>query len=75
MEKKFSLILDDEFMLYCKINNITDIEKLAKETFQKGFTILKYGEEPKGFLMSREKAREIAEIPKEKVKNTNLYDE
>lgn len=41
-----SLILDNEFLEYCKLNNIEDIEKLAKEVFKQGFTILKYGKEP-----------------------------
>ena len=40
------LTLDDEFIQYCKLNNIEDIEKLARETFNRGFTILKYGEKP-----------------------------
>lgn len=46
MKKKNSLILDDEFIQYCELNNIVDIEKLARETFNRGFTILKYGEQP-----------------------------
>jgi hypothetical protein len=45
---KSSLTLDNEFLKYCEINNITDPEKLAKEIFQKGFTIVKYGEIPNG---------------------------
>jgi len=35
--------LDDDFLQYCRLNNVEDIEKLAKETFKKGFDILKYG--------------------------------
>jgi hypothetical protein len=46
--QKSSLTLDNEFLKYCEINNITDPEKLAKEIFQKGFTIVKYGEIPNG---------------------------
>jgi hypothetical protein len=46
MVKKPSLILDDEFIQYCKLNDIEDIEKLAKEIFKKGFTMLKYGDRP-----------------------------
>jgi poly(3-hydroxyalkanoate) synthetase len=38
--------LDDEFIQYCKLNNIEDIEKLAREVFNQGFAILKYGKEP-----------------------------
>ena len=47
MKKKNSLILDDEFIQYCKLNNIEDIEKYAKEVFNKGFTLIKYGDPPK----------------------------
>ena len=46
MEKKCYLTLDNEFLQYCKLNNIDDVEKLAKETFKKGFDILKYGIAP-----------------------------
>lgn len=41
-----SLILDDEFLEYCKLNNIEDIEKFAREVFNRGFTIIKYGTIP-----------------------------
>lgn len=47
MQKSF-LTLDNEFLKYCEINNIIDPEKLAKEIFQKGFSIIKYGETPNG---------------------------
>ena len=50
MEKKCSLILDKEFIQYCKLNDIEDVEKLAKETFQKGFALLKYGDPPSAKL-------------------------
>lgn len=46
MKKKYSLILDNDFVSYCEINNITDIEKKAKEIFEKGFLFLKYGYNP-----------------------------
>jgi hypothetical protein len=48
MKEKNCLTLDKEFLDYCKLNKIEDVEKLAKETFNKGFTILKYGETPFG---------------------------
>ena len=44
MKQNNYLILDDEFINYCKLNSVTDINKLAIETFNRGFTILKYGE-------------------------------
>ena len=48
MKKRNLLTLGDEFLEYCKLNNIEDIEKLGKDTFQRGFTILKYWESPTG---------------------------
>ena len=50
MKQKSTLTLDKEFILYCEINNIDDINKLANETFSRGFSLLKYGETPFGEL-------------------------
>jgi len=50
-----SLILDDEFLQYCELNNIEDIQKLAKETFKKGFDLLKYGDMPVNRLTPSDK--------------------
>ena len=61
MKKKNSLILDDEFINYCQLNNIDDIDKLAKETFNRGFTLLKYGDKPK---IIQKKEPKIVETPK-----------
>jgi radical SAM superfamily enzyme len=62
-------MLDDEFIRYCELNNITDIEGTAKKIFQRGFTIEKYGETP-----TTAKGKEvevikevIKEIPVEKI--------
>lgn len=55
MKKKSSLILDNEFLLYCEINGIENIDKLAKETFDRGFSLLKYGETPTGNTTIKEK--------------------
>lgn len=46
MKKKYTLILDDEFIQYCELNKIDNIEDLARKTFNKGFTSLKYGDTP-----------------------------
>ena len=46
MEKKNYLTLDKEFIQYCKLNNIEDIETKANEVFKMGFNILKYGYNP-----------------------------
>lgn len=46
MEKKYSLTLDDEFIKFCQLNGITDIEKKAKEIFNAGFNMEKYGNNP-----------------------------
>jgi hypothetical protein len=48
MVKKSTLTLDKEFTQYCELNKIEDVGKLAKETFNRGFSILKYGETPTG---------------------------
>jgi hypothetical protein len=47
MEPKLLLTLDDEFIQFCKVNNITDIEGYAKEIFNKAFLSVKYGDKPK----------------------------
>ena len=54
--KKNSLTLSDEFIQYCKLNNIEDIDKLAEKTFEKGFNLLKYGDKP--FLPQSPSSRE-----------------
>ena len=64
MKKKNTLILDDEFISYCELNRIEDIDKLAKETFNRGFTLLKYGETPNGINNTKEI---IKEVPIEKI--------
>jgi len=63
MNKKYTLTLDNEFTQFCEMNNITNIEKKAQETFNRGFTILKYGETPTG-----NKIIEYVEVPKEIIK-------
>lgn len=82
-----SLILDNEFLQYCKLNNIEDIEKLAKETFNRGFAILKYGMVPSGTKikeMVEEKIKKNPDVVKAvtetvieitKADKDNLYDE
>ena len=77
MKKKSLLTLDDEFMKYCELNNITDTESLAKKIFQRGFTIEKYGETPsmakgKEKIIEKEVIKEIKvevikEVPVEKI--------
>ena len=79
MKKKNYLTLDDEFLQYCKLNNIEDIEKTAKDVFSRGFTILKYGEipignKPKERVVEKEIIKEvivekeiIKEVPVEKI--------
>jgi len=69
-----SLILDDEFIQYCELNNIEDIEKFAREIFNRGFTILKYGEKPQ---IKENKVVTPSKVVKTNVMkdNNNLYDE
>lgn len=80
MEKKFSLILDKEFIDYCILNNIDDIEGTAKKTFNIGFTTLKYGSKPQ-ITEGKEKTKivsssrpEVTSVP-QKEKTNSLYDE
>ena len=62
MKQKNNLILDNEFLQYCELNGIEDIDKLAKETFKRGFTILKYGETPFGKQQTKEVIKEVEKI-------------
>ena len=62
MVKKNSLTLDNEFIQYCQLNNIDNVEKLANETFKRGFAILKYGETPNSNVTEK-----IVEVIKEVV--------
>jgi len=79
MEKKYSLTLDKEFIQYCKLNNIEDIESKANEVFKQGFTILKYGTIPNVPIQKKpEPTNMIKEGEKPVVKLTpkkDLYDE
>lgn len=71
MKQKHTLTLDNEFIEYCKLNNITDIDKKAKEVFSRGFTILKFGETPSGSktIEKIEVIKEvIVEVPVEVIK-------
>ena len=71
MKKKPSLILDDEFIQYCELNQIKTVNKLAKETFDRGFSILKFGETP-----SIARGREtIKEVEKEIIKEIEVIKE
>lgn len=69
MNEKHCLILSDEFIRFCQLNKIENIEKTAKETFERGFTILKYGDVPNVKLpqipQNKEKTEDI-KIVKEK---------
>lgn len=89
--KKNYLTLNDEFIKYCEINNINDVEKFADKLFQRGFTIEKYGETPKGIKISSSENKlyedeinklknEIAELKikleeKKGKEDKNIYDE
>lgn len=67
-KNKTTLNLDDEFLQYCLINNIKDIDKLAKQTFNNGFSLLKYPNTP--INTTKEKIIEkeiIKEVPVEKI--------
>lgn len=63
MKPKSTLILDNEFIQYCELNKIINVDKLAQETFNRGFSLLKYGETPNG-----NRVKEIVEVQKEVIK-------
>ena len=63
MKPKSTLILDNEFIQYCALNKIDNVDKLAQETFNRGFSLLKYGETPTG-----NRTKEIVEVTKEIIK-------
>lgn len=76
MNQKNYLTLDDEFLKYCELNKIHDVEKLSKEIFKKGFNIVKYGETPMGSSSQKIVEKEvivekivevIKEVPVEKI--------
>lgn len=78
MKKKTSLTLDNEFLQYCEINDIKDPEKLAKQVFDRGFSLLKYGETPIGaksepkiiekeVIVEKEVIKEVEKIIEKKV--------
>jgi hypothetical protein len=66
--------LDDEFVQYCELNNISDIEAYAKKLFNEKFTSIKYPSNP---FISITPIPVIADkvINKIKEKKTNLYGE
>ena len=45
-----TITLSKEFIEYCKLNDINDIDKFVNEVFQRGFTIMKYGAIPNSFM-------------------------
>jgi hypothetical protein len=55
--------LDNEFIQYCELNKILNVDKLAQETFNRGFSLLKYGETP-----TSNRTKEIVEVTKEIIK-------
>lgn len=78
MKKKTSLTLDNEFLQYCELNNIKDPEKLAKQVFDRGFSLLKYGETPVGtkseprviekeVIVEKEVIKEVEKIVEKKI--------
>jgi len=78
MKKKTSLTLDKEFTQYCELNNISEKDKLAKQLFERGFSLLKYGETPSGLksdtkiiekeiIVEKEIIKEVEKIIEKKV--------
>jgi len=67
-KRNISLTLSNDFIQYCELNEIEDIEKVAKETFKRGFDLLKYGRLSEKALIPQDKERTVKEevklIPK-----------
>ena len=75
MKPKSTLILDNEFIQYCELNKIDNVNKLAQETFNRGFSLLKYGETPSGSSTEKEKIIEVVkyvEVPVEIIKEVKV---
>ena len=75
MKPKSTLILDNEFIQYCELNKIDNVNKLAQETFNRGFSMLKYGETPSGSSTDKEKIIEVVkyvEVPVEIIKEVKV---
>ena len=58
-KQNISLTLSKDFIQYCELNEIEDIEKLAKETFKRGFDLLKYGRLPEKELTRQDKEKVV----------------
>jgi len=75
--EKFYLTLDNEFLKYCELNNIDNIEKFAIDTFRSGFNLVKYGNTPIGTInekiIEKEVIKEvIVEKPIEIIKEVHV---
>ena len=68
-------MLESEFIQFCELNGITNIEETAKKIFQQGFTIYKYGMHPP-IKINPEPTKEVIVTKKEPViKKDPLYNE
>ena len=75
MRKKTSLMLDDEFLKYCELNQVTDVEALAKKIFLRGFAIEKYGETPSSAKGKQvEVINEVVDLPSAVIQIEKLVD-
>lgn len=63
---KYYLTLDNEFIQFCQLNGIDDIEGYANKLFNEKFTSIKYPTNP---LIN------IKPTATNKIKKTNLYGE
>ena len=77
MNQKNYLILDNEFLMYCKLNGIDDSVKFAQEIFNQGFNIVKYGETPIISPIKKDEPKEVKTevVIKEVIKEVINHDE
>lgn len=74
MEKKHLLILDDDFVKFCTLNGIKDIEKYGKTIFNEAFNKIKYD----GVIdnvIKNEPITKKDEIFEKKSEKSSIYDE
>ena len=53
--------LSKEFIQYCELNDIDKIEELAHDVFERGYTILKFGETP-SIARGKEVIKEVEKV-------------
>lgn len=56
-----TITLSKEFIEYCKLNDINNIDEFVNDVFQRGFTLVKYGKIPNGIVNTESISNHISE--------------